>query len=262
MAKKFPYYPHFVDDFSGDKNVLAMSLAEVGLYQLMLDQAWSLESLPDDPEAVAVLIRRKASDVKKAWPKVRECWVPNCQAGMIVNPRQEEERLKAIEKSEQGKKAVSLRRDRKKSVATESLPKSYVSTKSVGSSVSTESLPRAYDSEYDSSEDLKKVNDAELEPSYWSKKLYDQHPKARNRTLVEAWVCRYFVDFEDPKEFALNMREIYRVHALWCATDSWQKEGGQFAPKLDEWLDDHGWKREPKQANGSKSKLDLLMESI
>ena len=95
MAKSLPYYPLYVDDFDEDPNVLAMNLAEVGLYQLALNEAWKRGSIPADPEDLAIIIRRRPADVKKAWPKVQPCWVPNCAPGRLVNPRQEREREKA-----------------------------------------------------------------------------------------------------------------------------------------------------------------------
>ncbi len=93
MSSKLPYYPYYVDDFDGDANVLAMNLAEVGLYQLALNEAWRQGSIPADPKELARLIRRKPAEVCRAWPKVQPCWIPNCLPGRLVNPRQERERV-------------------------------------------------------------------------------------------------------------------------------------------------------------------------
>lgn len=99
MAKALPYYPLYVDDFDEDPNVLAMNLAEVGLYQLALNESWKRGSIPAEPKELAVLIRRKPSEVCRAWPKVQPCWINNCIPGRLVNPRQEREREKANELS-------------------------------------------------------------------------------------------------------------------------------------------------------------------
>ena len=94
MPKALPYYPLYVYDFDEDPNVLAMNLSEVGLYQLALNEAWKRGSIPDDPAALANLIRRPVADVKRAWFKVQACWTSSSVAGRLVNPRQEKERTK------------------------------------------------------------------------------------------------------------------------------------------------------------------------
>lgn len=99
MSSFLPYYPYYVHDFDEDPNVLAMNLAEVGLYQLALNEAWKRGSIPADPKELAVLIRRKSAEVCKAWPKVLPCWIQNCVPGRLVNPRQEKEREIAANRS-------------------------------------------------------------------------------------------------------------------------------------------------------------------
>lgn len=78
----------------------------------------------------------------------------------------------------------------------------------------------------------------ESDPGYWAERLYARHPKKKNLSLVQAW----FVSKDYPAE---TLREIDRVHTLWCATEDWTKKSGQYAPKLDEWLADRGWSKEP-----------------
>lgn len=108
MAKSLPYYPLYVDDFDEDPNVLAMNLAEVGLYQLALNESWKRGSIPAEPKALAVLIRRKPAEVCRAWPKVQPCWIENGIPGRLVNPRQERERDKANGLSEVRAQAARL----------------------------------------------------------------------------------------------------------------------------------------------------------
>src|SRR5437870_4047524 len=97
--RNLPYYPHYVKDFRESKKVKAMNLAEEGLYRRCLDLSWEDGSIPDDPKEIARLIQKERTDVKKAWPKVSVCWFPNGQDGRLINPRQETERKKALEKS-------------------------------------------------------------------------------------------------------------------------------------------------------------------
>ncbi|HXI85317.1 MAG TPA: hypothetical protein VNL17_14645 [Verrucomicrobiae bacterium] len=100
MAKQLPYYPYYTADFRESKHVLAMNLSEVGLYQLSLNWAWDYGSIPDDPGELARLLQRDRNEVKRAWPKVRPCWVPSPEQGRLVNQRMEAERVKAIDKSD------------------------------------------------------------------------------------------------------------------------------------------------------------------
>ena len=109
MAKPLPYYPLYVQDFDEDPFVLAMNLAEVGLYQLALNEAWKRGSIPDDPKALATVIRREPKDVKRAWPKVRDRFIENGTVGRLVNPRQEKEREIAAERSRKATKAIRTR---------------------------------------------------------------------------------------------------------------------------------------------------------
>lgn len=109
MPKPLPYYPMYVYDFDEDPNVLAMNLSEVGLYQLALNEAWKRGSIPDDPTALANLIRRNPVDVKRAWLKVQACWVKSSVAGRLINPRLEKEREKANAVSESRSTAAKIR---------------------------------------------------------------------------------------------------------------------------------------------------------
>lgn len=106
MAGKLPYYPLYVDDF--DEGVLSMNMSEVGLYILALGHSWKHGSIPDDPVELARLIRRKATDVRKAWPAVKPKWIPSGD-GKLTNARQEEERAKAVSKSKKASIAAEIK---------------------------------------------------------------------------------------------------------------------------------------------------------
>jgi hypothetical protein len=84
-------------------------------------------------------------------------------------------------------------------------------------------------------------NFTEDHPGYWAERMYARHPKKKNLPLVqmtcaELWNTKTLYDF----------REIDRIHALWCDTDDWRKSNGKFCPKLDEWLMDRGWTKQPE----------------
>lgn len=99
MSKPLPYYPMYVFDFDEDKNVLAMNVAEIGVYVLALNESWKRGSIPDDPTALAGMIRKKPAEVRKAWAAVRACWISNGKPGELINPRLEKERQFSIQRS-------------------------------------------------------------------------------------------------------------------------------------------------------------------
>jgi len=109
MSKPLPYYPLYVQDFDESAVVMDMTLDEVGLYVLALNESWKRGSIPADLKSLALRIRRPLTAVKKAWPKVSARWQENGTPGFLVNPRQEKERAKAKDKSEQARENVRRR---------------------------------------------------------------------------------------------------------------------------------------------------------
>jgi uncharacterized protein YdaU (DUF1376 family) len=114
VAKKLPYYPMFVDEFDFDEEVIAMSVLEVGLYILALNSAWRNGSIPDTDVGLNKILRRNPAEIKKAWPVVRQRFVqaPG-ESGRLINPRQEIERVRAVEKSNQNSRNAKSHRARK-----------------------------------------------------------------------------------------------------------------------------------------------------
>jgi uncharacterized protein YdaU (DUF1376 family) len=148
--KPLPYYPFYVNDFDESHRVLAMNLAEVGLYLLALNESWKRGSIPDDPRRVAMLIRKDAREVQKAWAIVRACFIENGTPGRLVNVRQETERAKAVSKSLKATLAVRTRYESSTDVGSNE-------GSDEGSNALTPRVPRASESESKSfSEDLKK----------------------------------------------------------------------------------------------------------
>jgi uncharacterized protein YdaU (DUF1376 family) len=90
----FRFYP---GDFMDSEKVAKMNAAERGVYTSALCWQWGEGSIPDDPDALAPLIRLKASDVKRAWPVVRSCFSVR-DDGRLVQPRLEAERSAAADR--------------------------------------------------------------------------------------------------------------------------------------------------------------------
>jgi len=63
--------------------------------------------------------------------------------------------------------------------------------------------------------------------------LYQRHPKKSYRTVAETELADLIAASPEPKVLA---EQINRSHSAWCKSEGWQKDGGDFAPKLSEWL--------------------------
>ena len=107
MPPALPYYPFYVQDFDEDEKVIGMTLAEVGLYLLTLNESWKRGYIPNDLQALALRIRRPLPEVRRAWPAVSKCWVTGSSG--LVNPRQEIEREKAKARSDRARENVKRR---------------------------------------------------------------------------------------------------------------------------------------------------------
>lgn len=69
-------------------------------------------------------------------------------------------------------------------------------------------------------------------------RIYRRHPKKRNRGLAFQYLAQAVAG-------GAQISDIERVHALWCATETWQWKSGAGAPELSQWVLDEGWKYPP-----------------
>lgn len=97
MVRREPAELFFGGDFYDDEHVLRMSYEEQGVYRRLLWISRQNGSIPDDPKAIAELLRLPCQGltvrrfVSKVWPKVLPCWTP-ANEGRLIQRRQEEER--------------------------------------------------------------------------------------------------------------------------------------------------------------------------
>ena len=133
MAKdKLPYFKWYPKDFDHNEKVRLMNLEEIGLYALCLNHSWVNGSLPADLDEIGRAMKVPAKQLRRAWPRVAPCFVEI--EGRLINPRQEDERAKAIEKSGKCTDAVQIRYGRKQGVTPRALARSE--SESVSESVS------------------------------------------------------------------------------------------------------------------------------
>jgi uncharacterized protein YdaU (DUF1376 family) len=110
MATKRPYFPFYVNDFSADPVVEAMTAEQVGVYVLLLCKAWQLEpkgSIPDDDVALA----RWSRLTPKRWSIVKSGVLAafRKQDGRYVQKRLTEEAKKLSDRSDSAAESAHRR---------------------------------------------------------------------------------------------------------------------------------------------------------
>ncbi len=109
MGKALPYYKMYPADAETDENFRAMNDTELGFYWRCLNHAWINGSLPADPENRARTLRTTRRTADKLWDRVGKCFIETEDDHLrLVNRRQEEERDRAISKSEKNSSVASL----------------------------------------------------------------------------------------------------------------------------------------------------------
>jgi uncharacterized protein YdaU (DUF1376 family) len=248
-VKQLPYYPYYPRDFSESEAVLAMNLAEVGLYQLCLNYAWEHGHIPADPGELARRIRQDPKVVKAAWKKVAPCWVPNGAPGYLVNPRMEEERqnVKQIVAARSKGAATTNAKRWGERIAQRSVSDSLSEVSAIRSDVSdglTELSLRAFESVSESGFESEKEK-VELYRNF--DLLMAKWPENNRRGVdlgAQVWIS--LVDHGEIT--ASNLDEIFQGLRGHKTSEQWQEKGGKFIPAVSTWLQKRAWKDKLKQA--------------
>ncbi len=82
-------------------------------------------------------------------------------------------------------------------------------------------------------------------PEYWAERLREAHPKPSAKRLVEQFCSDHWYRLgENGAAYQAFMRdEVAAGLAVWAA--AWAADGNRFAPALQNWLHDEGWKKAP-----------------
>lgn len=81
------------------------------MYWTLLNHAWMNDGIPASDQDLIALLRIAPKDFERIWPRVSKCFPMNNERR--TNPRQEEERTKAISKSEGCSFAVRSKNERR-----------------------------------------------------------------------------------------------------------------------------------------------------
>jgi hypothetical protein len=93
-----PYFKFYPADWLSDRRVRRLEPDARALYWDLLAMAWNEGGIPDDPDELALdaaqwgFTRRRFD---RAWEQVSKFWVHGPE-GVLMNPRQEEERTHAL----------------------------------------------------------------------------------------------------------------------------------------------------------------------
>lgn len=274
-----PYYTMYPQDFDCDETVRLMEDCELGMFIRMLNHSWVNDGLPGNADALRRTLRYTQSDFDSRWPAVEPCF-PISTDGRRRNPRQEQERSKAIEKTNKSKKAAASRWN------ADAMPTQCERI--------ADAMTRAYDSDSDSSsEELKKnlevsetpqntpettggnqsphlppVNGTARAPApgngnplaaagfdfpedfeRWWNALVAGHPNRNKNAVARTRIMESVLlgNFDRGKFQAGYER-------LKAGSPQWTEDGGRFAPNLYEIIANDLWKFAPP--NGTVKKTD------
>ncbi len=94
-----------------------------------------------------------------------------------------------------------------------------------------------------------------FDASELAQRLYARHPKKKWKVLAEQALCELLGSNPNPDKLA---ERIDRSHAAHCHLPEWNKDRGQFAPVLANWLRDRGFEDEIPTAQPSQSEYPEL----
>jgi len=110
MANALPYFKWYPGDADTDEEFRKMGDSEIGFYIRCLNHSWLNKGIPADPAERARALRDRRSYADKMWERVGRKFITSPDdPTRLVNPRQEFERKKAIEKSRRASDSVRAR---------------------------------------------------------------------------------------------------------------------------------------------------------
>jgi uncharacterized protein YdaU (DUF1376 family) len=101
-----PYFKWYPADAETDEDYSAMNDTELGFYHRCLNRSWINSGLPADHARLARLLKVSPAYLQKMWTRVGKKFQLSENTGRLVNKRQEDERTKAVSKSEKSANAA------------------------------------------------------------------------------------------------------------------------------------------------------------
>lgn len=209
-----------------------------GVYMTLLDRSWLNTGITSDLKELARQLAIPYGKFQRVWLQISAKFLPG-DGGKLFNPRQEEEREKAISKSESAGNAAATRWDKKRNADA---MRSHTVCIADG-------MPRAYAIDSVSSPEGGAGESKECEFDDWQHAGYARHPNKSDMHLWQRASVKRFAD-------NATAREVFdKNHKLWCKSEKWNEKQGSFCPKLWRWVEDDGWKYPPPRASPEDAPL-------
>ncbi len=249
MADKLPYYRWFPKDAETSEAYASMTDAELGFYHRCLNRAWLNDGLPADPAKRAQALQKPRSYADKMWSGIVGERFTLDDNGRYRNGRQEEERMKAIRKSEQASDAVS-ERERKRNIRSspdESTDDLRAQARPGSGSVSG------------SSEEVKATTENKTStrargPIEWFEEFWSTYWRRIARS--EALKC-YKRHILTEEMHGAVMLAVAAQTPVMLARDV------SLRPHATTWLNQHRWEDDPEPPPaGQKSRIEQMMDRI
>lgn len=233
LTSKPPAFQWYPKECDTDENIRMMNDAEFGFFMRCLNHAWLNDGLPDNLDDISRALNRSLALVTKYWVRVGKCF--HIENGRNRNSKQELQRKDALAFSEIKSKAANARWEQSRSNArayADALRMECPASASASASAEEIIPPRGDDA---------------------FERIYAKHPRKGHRTAAE-------MNLAQSCAVGADLVEIERVHGL-CVQFEWVNGQQKFAPFLDQWLIDKGWKypptaESPPPSNGKQSYED------
>ena len=231
-------YPWYFADWRSSEAVLSMTAEQRGIYRELLDYCWEAGSLPADERLLQRMSLATDAEWRRSWPVVQQMFME--RAGRLYHPKVDERRPELLRWHESRRTAGRKGADRRWRKESDGSPNGSPNGSAIAQPMaqlwpSTSTSTSTYNPPI-----IPPTNSeaSDLPIDEWVERLYRRHPKKKNKTLVAQVLWAAISVAPDP---AAKFAEIDRAHQIACKSHHWRKEGGLYAPKLDQWIADEGY---------------------
>ena len=248
---KLPYYKFWVADFELDPNVRVMTLEEVGLYIRILNRIWMDGSVPDDPSLIARLIGADPEEVKRGYPRVRECLVESDTSG-LTHPRLELERQHATARASKLKTAAKVRwkeQSNANAMHDDDAHAMHLQCKSIHN----QNQNQNHSQSPSLTETISTTRDSGTDVGQFFEERFKKHPNKNQRNIALQYMA--VIDGIETREV---QQRFSAGHDAWLNSELWRWKYGARAPTLAQFILDRGWEYPPPDTQPEPSVLKPL----
>lgn len=251
-----PAFQIYPKEFLSSTKVIAMSMAERGVYITLLFMQWLDGGLPTDLRVLAKLVGLPPKQFLRMWPhNLARCF--KLKNGAFVNERLEKERKKQLDYREKQRNAAAMRWDKlatpkpdAKTQATDGLGNAFhIPFASPSPSPERTKNEREIARASEPFDSFEPSIDQQPDGQAWFTFLRDSYPSERvtdNRETVDAFMHELGPAAEWPERFQLMLATLTEHKA----SEQWQVP--KFAPNLITWLKRGDWRGTRKLAKAGR----------